>query len=253
VYTLELVVRLYVLRLPFFKFTFNRLDALVVVVGWVSLIFDGVVNLAFIRIVRLARLTRAMRVLRSIRELYLVINGIVSSLRTIFFGCSLILIALMGTGILMVEWVHPISSQMEFYDCPECSHAFRSVGYSVITLFRELIAGGSWVMSLSLWQRSPGAIFLMIVTTVTVTLGFMNLILTVIVEQAAEARAKDVEEMARQKSKGKTKALKDLLRFCEKIDKNGDGMLSIDEVMGAYDRSVVFQDLMGNGYDPSRA
>jgi len=46
------------------------------------------------------------------------------------------------------------------------------------------------------------------------------------------------------KSQEKTDALKDLLRFCEKIDKNGDGMLTIDEVMGAYDRSVVFRELM---------
>jgi len=243
VYTIELVIRLYVFRLSFFTENWNRLDASVVVLGWIAMMFDGFLNLAFIRIVRVARLTRAMRVLRSIRELYLLINGIVSSLRTIFFGCILIFVLLMGTGILMVEWVHPVSSQMKFDDCSDCSSAFRSVGYSVLTLFKELIAGGSWVMSLSLWDKSPGAILLMIVTTVTVTLGFMNLVLTVIVEQAAEARVKDVEEMARQKSQEKTKAMKELFKFCKKIDKNFDGMLSKDEVMTAYDRSLVFRDL----------
>jgi len=99
-------------------------------------------------------------------------------------------------------------------------------------------------MSLSLWEKSPAAILLMIFTTVIITLGFMNLILTVIVEQAADARAKDLQEMAHQKSHSREEALKDLLRSCEKIDKNGDGLLSISEVIGGYERSKVFRQLM---------
>jgi len=66
----------------------------------------------------------------------------------------------------------------------------------------------------------------------------------VIVEQAADARARDVQELVRQKSQSKEKALKDLLSFCEKIDKTSDGMLSIGKVMGAYKRSAVFRELM---------
>jgi len=48
------------------------------------MIFDGVMNLAFMRIVRLARLTRGVRILRSTRSLYLLISGVMSSIQNNF-------------------------------------------------------------------------------------------------------------------------------------------------------------------------
>jgi len=87
----------------------------------------------------------------------------------------LIFIALFCSGIMMGEWVHPTSSQIVFSDCSDCSYAFSSVGSSVLTLFNELIAGGTWILSLSLWKASPAAILMLSLTSVLVLLGLLNL------------------------------------------------------------------------------
>lgn len=99
-------------------------------------------------------------------------------------------------------------------------------------------------MSVSLLEQDPVATFLMGTTTVTITLGIMNLILTVIVERAAEARSRDVDEVARQKLQSKAEAWKELLRHCEKMDKDGNGKLSLTELMTAYECSTDFRNMM---------
>jgi len=99
-------------------------------------------------------------------------------------------------------------------------------------------------MSLALWERSRGAIIIMAVTTIGITLGFLNLIVTVIVETAAEARPNDIAEVAREKSASKAAAMQALLELCEKIDKDGDRTVSWDELMKAYTTLPEFRDLM---------
>jgi len=237
-YTVEFTTRIYVFRVSLFEEKWNRLDGAVVVLGWVGIIFDGMINISFLRLLRLSRLTRAFRVLRNVRELYLLIDGVVSTVRTLFFGCVFIFAMLTAFGILMVEFVYPSSNQIIFYDCDDCSYAFRSVGYSVITLFRELIAGGSWIMSLSLWEKDPVATTIVILTTACISLGFMNLILTVIVEKAAESRAKDVQEVSRRRTEMQAVARKELMKICKNIDTDVSGTLSMDELMGAYENSL---------------
>jgi len=69
----------------------------------------------------------------------------------------------------------------------------------------------------------------------------LNLTLTVIVDSAAEARAKDGEEGARDKKENKSKAIEELVQLVRRIDKNGDGMISIGEVMDAYENVPAFR------------
>jgi len=99
-------------------------------------------------------------------------------------------------------------------------------------------------MSLGLLQANPLITILMGLSSVTVSLGLMNLILTVIVEKAAEAREKDVQEVARQKAASQSQSQKDLLKICQKMDKDGSGTLSLNELLGAYLRSKEFRNLM---------
>jgi len=66
----------------------------------------------------------------------------------------------------------------------------------------------------------------------------------VIVEQAAEARANDTEQLAREKKASKSQALQELLKLLQKIDKSGDGMVSLDEIMGAFHNVPDFRNLM---------
>jgi len=106
-------------------------------------------------IFRLARLFRAFRVFARSRELYLLINGFASSCRAIFFGMLMLLCMLLLFSILMVELVHPVNSQIHYGTCSECTGAFNSVTWSTVTLFKEVIAGGSWIISFPLIKEAP--------------------------------------------------------------------------------------------------
>jgi len=86
------------------------------------------INLSFLRIFRIARLTRGIRLLLNIRELYLLVNGILSSMKAIFFGTTLIMLMLVAYSIVLVAWVHPVYSQLTFDECSGCSQAFPRFG-----------------------------------------------------------------------------------------------------------------------------
>lgn len=243
-YTAELLLRVYVFRQRILVDSWNKLDAVIVPVCWVGVLLDGVINMAFLRVIRVVRLCKAIRVLGGLRELHMLISGVVSSIRAMTFGCLLIFLMLMIYGIMMVEWVHPANSQMNWSDCPDCSTAFSTVQYSIVSMFNELIAGGSWTMSLSLFKRDPKATVLIISVVVTINLAIMNLILAVVCEQAADAREKDTQENARQKNANLAEAKKDLVKLIERMDKDCSGRIDLQELLVAYERSQEFRSLM---------
>jgi len=244
IYTVEGFARIFVERKQYFLGRWNQMDAVVVLAGWFAELAGGFINLAFLRLIRVARLTRAFRIFMSFRELYLLINGIMSSMRAIFFGTIMLFGMLIFYGIVLVEWVHPYNSRVPYGDCEECSKGFQTVWYSVLTLFKQLIAGDSWIISFKLIDKEPWIAVLMIAIVVTISLGFMNLVLTVIVERAAEARAKDVQEQASEKIAHEWQTKNDLLKICAAMDTDKNGTLSMQELMDAYDRGGEFCDLM---------
>jgi len=244
IYTLECSLRFFVERLSYFKSKWNHLDMLVVVVGWLGELAEGVLNLGFLRLIRLSRLTRAFRILLKVRELYLLVNGVVSSLRAIVLGTCLLFALLTAYSILLVEYVHPYNSKIKYFQCAECTEGFSSVGLSVLTLFKQLIAQDSWIISFPVVKEAPWLAPIMVFVVVTVTLGVLNLILTVIVERAADARDKDVKEAARQKVSAMQETRKELLKLCTIIDTSQDGLLSIEELTEAYKTVDSFHDLM---------
>jgi len=243
-YSVEYLLRLYVFRRSFFYSNWALLDGFVVLAGWAGMIFENTVNLAFLRLIRIARLSRVIRVVTQFRELIILLNGLMSSMRAIFFGSVLMFCMLIGFGILMVEVVHPTNSQITWTGCKQCSAAFRSVGHSTMTLYRELVMGGTWITSFTLMEKDPAAILLIIVTSSTITLGILNLILTVIVEQAATARENDSKEEARLGLLKQHQAKEGFLLCCKQFDKNGDGKIRLGDLLDAGEASEEVHSLM---------
>jgi len=79
---------------------------------------------------------------------------------------------------------------------------------------------------------------------VIIQLGFMNLILSTIVECAAEAREKNLSDNARQRDKEQHEIKLSLLEHCEDIDKDHTGTLTLTEILEAYQESQDFRDLL---------
>jgi len=246
VYTLEGVFRLYADRVAYFKGKWSQLDILVIAAGWMGEIAIGTLslNITYLRMVRLARLIRAARILLQIRELYLLLNGVVNSMKAIFFGTGLLFGMLLTYSIVLVEFVHPHNSVLDYPECPECNRGFKTVAQSVLTLFQQLVAGDSWLISPYLIDGNAWIAPIMIFIVVTITLGIMNLILTVIVERAAEAREKDTANKVKQKTENQDANKRRLLKLCQELDSDQSGTLTIQELLSAFETSEPFRNLM---------
>jgi len=246
VYTLEAAARIYVDRCYYFHVKFNWLDFAVVLTGWISEAIGNFINIGFLRIFRIARLFRAFRLFLSIRELYLLITGLGSSFRAIFFG-MLLLFGMLGLwSIILVEWIHPVSASLSFEGCERCSRAFDSVSASTLTLFQQIVAGDDWgSVSIPVIEKAPHFAPIFGLVVISVSLGVMNLILAVIVESAAEARESDLAQKQKVKIKEQTTKKIELLEICAAMDKDNSDTISLQEMLEAWDGSPKFQQVMG--------
>ncbi|CAE8702957.1 unnamed protein product, partial [Polarella glacialis] len=120
-YTLEVIARTYVERMAIFSNYWNILDYAIVGMGWLTMVVENFVNLSFLRIFRIARLLRAARVLISIREFYLLMTGVVSSMRAVFFGALLLLTVTTLWAIVAVQIVHPVNASIQYTYCERCN------------------------------------------------------------------------------------------------------------------------------------
>eukprot|EP00439_Symbiodinium_sp_Y106_P047288 s695_g6.t1 len=108
IYSLECVVRFYVERSGFFCNTWNMIDLITVLLGIVSALpLNTGPNLGLLRLSRLVRVMRAARVFISIPELYLLISGLYSSIKAIFFGSLMLFFVLVIWAVISVELLHP--------------------------------------------------------------------------------------------------------------------------------------------------
>jgi len=238
-YTVEAAARVFVERRRYLGNPWNLLDAFIVTTGWASMVLGSVVNVAFLRFFRIARLARVMRVFIAFRELYLLLVGLISAMRTIVWGALMMFGMLLLWSIIMVEIVHPVNCTRVPYDtkaCERCGRAFSDVMTSVLTLFQTIIAGDAWgTVAVAVIEEEPLTAGLFVMALLTVSLGLTNLILAVIVERAAEARERDLEEKLKQKEKMDVEQKKHLFDLCRQMDADGGGTLCLTELLEAYD------------------
>jgi len=244
IYSAEALVKMFVYGLSYFCNKWNMLDVFVVVTALFSA-FGSTQSFAFLRIIRIVRVCRAFRVVLTIKELYLLLVGLVSSFKAIIFGSALLLAMLVCWSIVVVEFVHPVNAVHKYEDCPTCSQGFESVARTTLTLFQQVIAGDSWGMiSVPVISDRPWLAIILVSIYLSISLATMNLILAVIVESANEARERDTEQKAKDRRKAQKAKKLDLLTLCETMDKDGDGVITLDEMVTAWKENGEFRRLI---------
>jgi len=250
VYTVEAGMRMYVQRLKYHKDGWNILDLSLVVSGYfdevMSALGDGggaLAILPILRIFRVARFLRGIRLLRFFPELYVMIRGFFFAMKAMAWGLMLIICLIMLWSALFIEVLNPLNRQMlaeqratgtevnEF-----CEDIFGSLLNSSIFFFQTLVAGDSWgscaipLIFYTNWTFFPFAMAL-----VSVSLGLMNLILAIIVDQANQARENDKEAMLKRKKQHKEEAIEKWKSVIQLFDENQDGLISYEEMMTGYE------------------
>eukprot|EP00928_Gymnodinium_smaydae_P099404 TRINITY_DN9470_c0_g1_i1.p1 TRINITY_DN9470_c0_g1~~TRINITY_DN9470_c0_g1_i1.p1 ORF type:complete len:635 (-),score=110.76 TRINITY_DN9470_c0_g1_i1:237-2141(-) len=249
IYSFELSARLYVFRFGFFCEAANVFDFFIVAVDVFFVAFEPLIgpfpSSSVLRIFRIGRVLRVVRVMKNFRELYAMLHGFVSAIKGIVWATVLIFIVLLFYGILAVELLHPINKQVaasgRYEDCDRCGRAFESVFQSVLTFVQQIIAGDSWgVVTLPIIEQEPWTVVLFIAVLVSIDMGLMNFVMTVIIDQGNAARENDLAERAKEKVKSMKKAKAKLLHLCKEMDEDMTGSLTVDELMHGYDNNEVF-------------
>jgi len=147
----------------------------------------------------------------------------------------LILGLLVLWSILCVEMMNPVNVGIDKHDEEWCADVFLSVWNCMLWFFRTLVAGDSWgACTLPIIERSRFAFLIFALALVSVQLGFMNLILAVIVDNANRAHTEDVDQEMRIKAEKSHLAAVKLKELIKHIDIDDSGTISLSELLGGY-------------------
>jgi len=257
IYTLDLWTRLYVYRRKFCDNKWNVMEASLVisdsaveVAEWIfkDAATDEVQVFSLLRGLRLCRLARFARVMVVFKELHMMLHAFLSAMKTMFWASCMLAVLLTFCSILAVEFVHPVNVKLAergvYGDCSRCERAFSTVMHANLTFVQQILAGDNWGrLSVPLIEEEPGLAIILLSALVVINLGLLNLILTVIVNAASEARKNDKRLQADENSQKFEAMEKHLVRICAELDVNEDGLLSLEELVDALDTNANFRDI----------
>lgn len=248
-YTVDVALRIYCYQRLFFTQVFNNLDLFVVVVDIAGELLVGSLgdlpSLSVLRILRIFRLMRFVHVLTLFKELHMMLHGFMSAMKAIFWATFMLVIMLTLWSIVAVEIIHPkvvaLSDEGHFEGCERCQRAFASVMASNLTFIQQIVAGDSWgAVSVPVIEYHPETAVVFLGSLITVELGMLNLILTVIVNAAQEARDADLQRKIREKEHEFEKAKRRLVKLCRELDTDRNGELSLEEMLIGMEENRAF-------------
>eukprot|EP00930_Biecheleria_cincta_P032210 TRINITY_DN22358_c0_g1_i1.p1 TRINITY_DN22358_c0_g1~~TRINITY_DN22358_c0_g1_i1.p1 ORF type:complete len:609 (+),score=113.60 TRINITY_DN22358_c0_g1_i1:35-1828(+) len=236
IYTLEAAVRGYVLRGHVFRRGWDRFDLAIVVMSYVDVIISRVLTslipgVQVLRVCRIAKIMRAARIMRTIPELFNLFRGFVSSMSAMFWGFIMMLFFLLMIATMLVEFIQPLSLEV-FEEGSMCNEAYNSVFSALLLVFQILVASDGWGdCTLAIIRKSPLTAPFFALSLIVIQMGTTNLILAVVLQQAAEAHEADMESQLREMAIEKRKAERSLSDMCTSIDDNNSGTINLDELI----------------------
>ncbi|CAE7594193.1 unnamed protein product [Symbiodinium natans] len=232
------------------------LDSVIVLCGYIELILESISTseeiqklsiLRALRLVRIFRLMRLLRRIRALRELYKLVTMMATCLKTLLWSFFFCFIVMTIWAMLLVEVVNPLVLKMnlettEFADCDWCQQATSSVMYANLLLFQTVIAGDSWGrMANPLIRAYPETALIFIGSSLTLVFGVLNMIVAVVVDTFAEARAHDILNLAEEMEQDLESDTKFLSKLFERIDTDRSGRVTLDELIEGARKDPEFQ------------
>eukprot|EP00439_Symbiodinium_sp_Y106_P035933 s1823_g4.t1 len=224
------------------------LDALLVACGYIEVLLSAFLpgnvfsRLSVIRILRLVRILRLLKILRKVkalRELQKLIKMLNTCLKALCWSFCFCFLVMTVWAMLIVESVHPFVQDLpdEFFsDCSYCDFATSSVMHANLLLFKTVIAGDGWgELAVPVILAAPETSIVFIGAYLTIVFGVLNLIVAVVVDQFAEARERDVlnlaEELDHDMRTDRILEVSRLKKMFDRIDKDGEGELSLEQLL----------------------
>eukprot|EP00913_Durusdinium_trenchii_P007470 g7022.t1 len=238
VYCIELGLRFYVFRLPVLRSSWVRLDCFLVLSAIVDVILTQVrwenqyvQGLMLVRTFRLARLARAVRLLVAFQTLWMLVQGLLHSILTLFWTFVMILtlvfiFAVLGMEIILVDRElpldHPynIAAQNNFRTLLDASLILLQCFCwdSIATVYRPLVKHKLYLF-----------LYFMGVQLV-LAIALMNLVTAIMVEGSLAQADEDKEAKKAYASAKRKKQMERLRDMFNELDEDGSGELTMEEI-----------------------
>lgn len=200
-----------------------------------------------LRLVRIFRITRLLQRTKALRELSKLVSMMATCLKALVWSFIFCFVIMTVWAMLMVEFVHPLIQELNdkhgtFEGCPQCTRATSSVMSANLLLFKTVIAGDSWgEIAVPVIERYPMTAIVFMGSLLTLVFGVLNLIVAVVVDTFAEYRQRDVIHLAEDLEVDLANDQKILQRMFERIDEDGSGLVSYEELVEGARKDPEFQ------------
>eukprot|EP00931_Biecheleriopsis_adriatica_P073664 TRINITY_DN47906_c0_g1_i1.p1 TRINITY_DN47906_c0_g1~~TRINITY_DN47906_c0_g1_i1.p1 ORF type:complete len:656 (-),score=111.42 TRINITY_DN47906_c0_g1_i1:52-2019(-) len=251
VYTLDVLVKLGVYRLMFFRSKWNLLDLLIVAAGYSEFLMELFASntqvLSQIRMLRVARIMRVTKLFKPIPELYKLIIGFVCTMRAIFWGFIMIMILLLMFAVLAVQLTQGMG-EVVFGQDEEywwCRDALSSVTKTTLFFFQTLVSGDSWGhCTIPLILDFPLLYVVFAGAYIIIQLGFTNLVLSVIVDAASDNREVNAQRALEVRRVKEAADMRSFYQVLCHMDADKSGTIAYSELLNGYNSSAEVQKSM---------
>lgn len=191
----------------------------------------GFETLLLVRCLRLLRLVRALRMISHFKVMWRLVYSLLTAGQTMLSTTVLILLALFIFGCVALEFITKdpkLSSHPE--TGPIVTDFFSSLPRAILTLTQFVTLDSIAAVYYPLIVQKPLLILYFGPIFFIVSIGLMNLITAVLVENSLEHAAHEAETERLQLKKRVKEALPALLEAFQELDADGSGCLTKEEV-----------------------
>jgi len=252
VFTVEIIARITTLRLKFLGDIWNICDVVVVAAACVDVLvlqpakMGGKARLlTTLRTMRIIRLVRLVRMFKFFRELWLLVGGLVNSIKALAWICLILILLIYVCSVVTTTEIGQNDATYgngPSYDGMVWPYKeyFGTVFKSMFTLFQVMTLDG-WcddVVRHIMFFQPILACFFMVFLVLT-AFGLMNVVIGCIVENTLAAATVADEAIEKELSEKRRKALDQLQVMLELSDSNRSGDISMQELQAASQSRVV--------------
>jgi len=247
IYTFELLLRFFVYGRLCLKDGWVRFDIFVVIVSVISSWVlqpllgrqDQLAPVLVLRTARLLKLVRTVKLLMKLKELWLLVQGLISSAATMFYTLLLLVVILYVFASLGIEIITKHELAMGPNADPQFSEIvnmhFSDLPRTMLTLIQFVTLDSVNAIYSPLVEKDPAVAVYFVSLMLIVSIVLMNLITAVIVNSALEQATHDREAFKLQEEKRRKRLVVDLKQVFQRLDDDGSGKISVEELLAAPD------------------
>lgn len=238
IFTIELALRLAIIRWRLFKHVLNWIDIICVVISlldWaqdLGTFFDPKVG----RLLRIAKLTRGLRLVKLtavLSSLHLLCKCIAASISTLSWSVCLLLLSQCISGMILCQLVHdyimdesnPLASRQEVFAY------YGTFSRSMITMFEVHLANFGPACRVLLDNVGEEYSYVFLAYRCLAGYAIINVINAVFVQQTIAIAQQDQDVVLNEKRKQGEAYAKKLRNFLGKVDADGDGLITEQELV----------------------